>query len=191
VRRARGSHPLPTRRGFTLIEVLVALAVAAIGLAAVLAIVTNTANAAAGVRERTFAAWIAANRIAETRLSNSFPSVDRTSGNVEFAGARWVWEQTVTQTEIPGMRRLDVRVRLADGPEDAFLANVAGFVSRAQMANPAATTPWNQGANQSAGQAGGAAGGQPGNPGGQPGALPGGAAEEPPANRIVVPGITP
>jgi general secretion pathway protein I len=179
VTHLRRSRPPAAGRGFTLIEVLVALAVAAIGLAAVLAIVTNTANAAAGVRERTFAAWIASNRIAETRLSNSFPSVDRTSGDLEFAGARWVWEQTVTQTEIPGMRRLDVRVRLADAPEDAFLASVAGFVSRAQMSNPAPATPWNQGANQTAGQAGGQPGGQAGNPG------------EPPVNRIIVPGVTP
>ncbi len=171
VTRARGA----VVGGFTLIEVLVALAVAAIGLAAVLAIVTNTANAAAGVRERTFAAWIASNRIAETRLSDAFPSVDRTTGEVEFAGARWVWEQTVTQTEVPGMRRLDVRVRLAAGPEDAFLGTVSGFVSRAQMANLATTTPWDQPVN---------AAGTPGGPSGTPG-------EEPPANRIVVPGVTP
>jgi general secretion pathway protein I len=165
--------------GFTLIEVLVALAVAAIGLAAVLSIVTNTANAAAGVRERTFAAWIASNRIAETRLSDAFPSVDRTSGDVEFAGTRWVWEQTVTQTDVPGMRRLDVRVRLADGPEDAFLASVAGFVSRAQMSNPALTTPWEQGIPQAVG------------PGGQPGGADAGQEGAPPPNRIIVPGVTP
>jgi type II secretion system protein I len=142
----------------------------------VLSIVTNTANAAAGVRERTFAAWIASNRIAETRLSDAFPSVDRTTGEVEFAGARWVWEQTVTQTEVPGMRRLDVRVRLAAGPEDAFLGTVSGFVSRAQMANLATTTPWDQPVAQSGPPSGGEPGGQAG---------------EPPPNRIVVPGVTP
>jgi general secretion pathway protein I len=167
--------------GFTLIEVLVALAVAAIGLAAVLSIVTNTANAAAGVRERTFAAWIANNRIVETRISDTFPSVDRTSGDVEFAGQRWFWEQTVTQTDVPGIRRLDVRVRRADGPEDAYLANVTGFVGRSQMTAPPAAISWDAQPGQ---------GGQPGQPAppGQPGQ------QVPPGQNpgtIVVPGVTP
>lgn len=153
--------------GFTLIEVLVALAVAAIGLAAVLSIVTNTANAAAGVRERTFAAWIANNRIVETRTSGTFPSVDRTSGDLEFAGSRWEWEQTVTQTEVPGIRRLDVRVRLADGPDDAHLATVSGFAGRSQITAPPAGSSWDVAPG---------GGGQPGAPGTAP---------------IVVPGITP
>ncbi len=166
--RRAGPH-----RGFTLIEVLVALAVAALGLAAVLAIVTNTANSAAGVRERTFAAWIANNRIVETRLETTFPSVDRTSGEVEFGGEKWRWEQTVTQTEVPGIRRLDVRVRRLDGPEDAFLANVAGFVGRTQIAAPPTGTAW----EALPAQGGGTGTGDDDMPGR--------------STRIVVPGVTP
>jgi general secretion pathway protein I len=172
-------------RGFTLIEVLVALAVAALGLAAVLAIVTNTANAAAGVRERTFAAWIASNRIAETRLSGTLPSVDRTAGEVEFGGQRWEWEQTVTQTDVPGIRRLDVRVRLADAPDDAFLASVTGFAGRTQMTAPPGGSSWDLDPSQ-AGQPG--AGG-PG-AGGPDAGAPGGATPVP-GQPIVVPGLTP
>jgi general secretion pathway protein I len=160
-------------RGFTLIEVLVALAVAALGLAAVLAVVTNTANAAAGVRERTFAAWIANNRIVDVRLSGTFPSVDRTTGDLDYAGLKWKWEQTVIQTDVPGMRRLEVRVRLADAADDAFLATVTGFVGRTQMTAPPSGTPWDPPPSQFGGQSG------------QPGAAPG------PGGSIVAPGITP
>jgi len=159
-------------RGFTLIEVLVALAVAALGLAAVLAIVTNTANAAAGVRERTFAAWIARNRIVEIRTSGNFPSVDRTTGDLDYAGVKWKWEQTVIQTQVQTMRRIEVRVRLADAADDAFLATVTGFVGRTQMTAPPAGTGWDPPPSQMPGS-----GGE-----GTPGA--GGA-------RIVAPGVTP
>ena len=101
-------------RGFTLIEVLVALAIAAIGLASVLAVVTNSARNAVYLRDKTFASWIAQNRITELRLGGTMPSVDKTNGDLEFAGQKWKWEQTVTQTEVPGMRRIDVAVRFSE-----------------------------------------------------------------------------
>lgn len=129
-------------RGFTLIEVLVALAIAAIGLASVLAIVTNTARNASSLRDRTFAGWIAANRLAETRLEQALPSVDRTTGDVDYAGEKWRWERTVTQTQVPGLRRVDVRVRFASGTDDAWLATMSGFVGKTQLASTPSGTTW-------------------------------------------------
>ena len=102
--------------GFTLIEVLVALAIAALGLASVLAVVTNSARNSVYLRDKTFASWIAQNRITELRLGTTMPSVDKTNGDLEFAGQKWKWEQTVTQTDVAGMRRIDVAVRFADAP---------------------------------------------------------------------------
>lgn len=137
-------HPSRVARGtgFTLIEVLVALAIAAIGLASVLAIVTNSARNASALRDRTFAGWIAANRLTETRLEQALPSVDRTTGDLDFAGQKWAWERTVTQTQIPGLRRVDVRVRFATAPADAWLVNMSGFVGKAQAASTPSGTTW-------------------------------------------------
>ncbi|MCZ8130473.1 MAG: type II secretion system minor pseudopilin GspI [Steroidobacteraceae bacterium] len=129
-------------RGFTLIEVLVALAVAAIGLAGVLAVVSNASSNAASLRDRTFAGWVAANRLTELRLAQTMPSVDRTTGDAELANLRWEWETTVIQTQVPGIRRVDVRVRLADGPDDAWLATLSGFVGRTQVSAPGAPLAW-------------------------------------------------
>ena len=138
-------------RGFTLIEVLVALAIASIGLAAVLAIVSNAASNAASLRDRTFAGWVAANRLTEVRLVPTLPSVDRTEGEVELGGQQWRWEQTVTQTQVPGMRRVDVRVRLDGAPADAWLTTLSGFVGRTQAGEPPSTAAWDAGFNAAPG----------------------------------------
>ena len=129
-------------RGFTLIEVLVALAIASIGLASVLAVVTNSARNSVYLRDRIFASWIAQNHITELRLGTTMPSVDKTNGDLDFAGQKWKWEQTVTQTDVAGMRRIDVAVRFADAPADSPLATVTGFVGRTQLAAPASGTSW-------------------------------------------------
>ena len=128
--------------GFTLIEVLVALAVAAIGLAAVLGVVSNSARNATYLRDKTLAGWIALNHITEARLGTIMPAVERTTGELDYAGQHWKWSQTVTQTDVPGMRRVDVQVRYATDPEDSSLASVTGFVGRTQIATPQSATSW-------------------------------------------------
>jgi general secretion pathway protein I len=131
--------------GFTLIEVLVALAIATLGLAAALSVVTNSARNAGYFRDRTFASWIAQNKITEARLGSTMPSVDKTNGDLDYAGQKWKWEQTVTQTEVPGLRRIDVSVRSADAEAASPLATVTGFVGRTvQAAQPSGTT-WDVG----------------------------------------------
>ena len=130
------------RCGFTLIEVLVALAIAAMGLAAVLSVVTNAARDSTYLRDKTFATWIALNQLTTVRIGLTMPSVDKTDGSVDFANGKWKWQQTVTQTEVAGMRRLDVAVRHAEDPEDSPIATVSGFVGRTQVQAPPSLTSW-------------------------------------------------
>ncbi|HXQ30424.1 MAG TPA: type II secretion system minor pseudopilin GspI [Steroidobacteraceae bacterium] len=129
-------------RGFTLIEVLVSLAVAAMGLAAVLSVVTNAARNSAYLHDKTLASWIALNQLTQTRLATTLPSVDQTSGDVDYANDKWKWQQTVTQTEVPGMRRVDVSVRHASDPDDVTLATVTGFVGRSQSMTQSTGITW-------------------------------------------------
>jgi len=76
-------------RGFTLIEVMVALAIVAFSLATVAASLGQMIDTASAMRERTYASWIAQNKIAEMRLANVIPEVAATSGEVDYAGTEW------------------------------------------------------------------------------------------------------
>jgi len=136
------TRPDTTQRGFTLIEVVVAVAIVALGLMAVFRVVHATVNNAAYLRDRNFATWIADNRLTEMRLGTELPSVDETEGEVEFANQSWRWVATVSQTPVDDLRRIDVRVRRSTDPDDSSLAEVSGFVGAVVMGTPPTGTPW-------------------------------------------------
>jgi len=113
-------------RGFTLIEVMVALVVATLALVAVMASISQMIDAATSMRDRTYAAWVAQNRIAEMRLANTEPEVSTSSGEVEFAGLEWGWESTVSETGVEFLYRVDVAVTFAGS--DDVIRTVTGFI---------------------------------------------------------------
>ncbi len=132
--------------GFTLIEVVVALAIVALGMFAVFKAIGDTAGNIGYLRDKSMAEWIADNRITEIRLSGEFPSVDKTEGDVDFAGRRWHWSATVSQTPVEGLRRIDLRVRREDDAEDSALVTLAGFIGATATATAPSSQPWNKGA---------------------------------------------
>jgi general secretion pathway protein I len=97
-------------RGFTLIEVMIAMFVIALGMGALLATLTSSADSAAYLREKSLAEWIALNRVSEVRLGNTRPGAGTTNGTIEYAGRTWRWQQTVNDPGIAGILRLDVLV---------------------------------------------------------------------------------
>jgi len=150
-------------RGFTLLEVLVAIGIAAIGLSAVLSVITNTAGNAGSQRDRTLASWVGLNQLTQTRLAGVLPEATTTKGDVDFANARYSWTQTVTQTDVPGIRRIDIKVRLSGDSAEINRAFVTGFMGRAQSTSPLVETQWDQqptasGPEGSQGQASGTTG---------------------------------
>lgn len=104
-------------RGFTLIEVLVALAIVAIGMAAVLEAVGSSAETASYLRDKTLAEWIALDQLAQTRLAATPPAKGGSDGELDYAGSHWRWHQEVVDGGFPGILRIDVTVQQADTPQ--------------------------------------------------------------------------
>ncbi len=120
------THAPKRLHAFTLVEVLVALAIAALALSAVAAAVSQMVDAASSMQERTFAAWIAQNQIAELRLANVLPEVSESSGDIEYAGREWTWVAVISETGVENLLRVDVSISAIDS--DAVIRSVSGFI---------------------------------------------------------------
>lgn len=129
-------------RGFTLIEVVVALAIVGVGIFAVFKTIGETSNNVERLRDASFAVWIADNRLTEMRLTGQMPSVDETEGDLDYAGRRWHWTANVSQTQVEGLRRIDVSVRRADDAPGSALVTLAGFVGATALSSPPSNWYW-------------------------------------------------
>lgn len=139
-------------RGFTLVEVLVALIIVALGSAAMLSALASSARAAERIRERMIAGFVAQNRLTETRLEPEFPGVGRREGEIEMGGSRWAWQEEVVRTPIEGVLQITVRVRgnepktpgrtSADPAQAGWLVTIAGARGTAVSADPLLDRLW-------------------------------------------------
>src|SRR5690606_36416172 len=93
-------------QGFTLLEVLVALAIVALGMTAALLQATQSSRTTLHAREQVLASWIADNLLNEWTLSGEPLDVSERSGSLDYARQRWTWTATITETTLPGMLRV-------------------------------------------------------------------------------------
>jgi len=130
--KIRDSHLLPSARfhiaGFTLVEVLVALAVIAIALTAVMRSFGQGVDTTIALRERSIALWVAQNRLATHHIAHSWPSPDTSGGTVEMAGREWRWREVVATTPDADIRRIEIEIRAA--PDREALARLVGFLPK-------------------------------------------------------------
>jgi general secretion pathway protein I len=114
--------------GFTLLEVMVAMAVIGIALIAVIKSTSNTTANTIYLQQRTLAHWVALDRLAELRIEKDWPSRGVVKDDIEAFNQRWQWIQTTAETAEPNLRRVDVSVILTDsGDEDYPLATMSAF----------------------------------------------------------------
>lgn len=124
----RSSSP-NQQTGFTLIEILVALAVLAISMAAIIQASSQYVSNQVYLQKRTDAHWVARNLLVGFRMAKEWPSISTKTGVEEWGGQEWSWQLTVSQTPDQDLRRLDIEVGMAQD-EDVVLANLSGFKAR-------------------------------------------------------------
>lgn len=120
------------QQGFTLLEVLVALAILAVTLAAVTRAAILMTDSASEVKQRTLATWVAQNQLAEHAARGEWPETGIKSGTAEQAGSRFDWEERVSATPNAAFRRMEIRV-YASGRTDRYLAQLVGYPGRQKV----------------------------------------------------------
>jgi len=112
--------------GFLLVEILVALAILAIPLAAITRAVSQAIDTTAALRDRSIALWVAQDRLTMHRIERDWPPLKTTSGTSEMAGRSWRWQEKVISTPVAQLRRVEIEIHDENGPD--LLAKLVGFL---------------------------------------------------------------
>lgn len=103
--------------GFTLVEVMVALMIAAMALPALVTLVLAQVDGAAHVREKTYAMWIAENQLTRLNLLNNrayFPNFklpEKDAGKAQMMGLDWQWQMQASKDErVPLLVKVDIGI---------------------------------------------------------------------------------
>jgi len=124
--------PFKTQRhttGFTLIEVMLAMAVFAIAGVALLTTADNHFRNMGHLESKMLASWIASNQLVEATLDKNWPPKHNKKGKVELAGKEWFWLQKVIKTTDNNMRAVVIEIRLSDKQTSAT-SSVMTYLSK-------------------------------------------------------------
>ena len=136
MRRVRASQA-----GFTLVEVLIALAILSIALAAAMRAASMATVSAEEAKLRTYATWVAQNRAAELSARRVFPSVGIENGAAQMGGITFQWLATSNETPNTAFRKTEIAVtRDAASSDQRTLAKLTVYLARAAD-SPAGVAP--------------------------------------------------
>lgn len=114
------------QNGFTLLEVIVALAILALIMTGLVTSIGDVATNQNSIEERTFAQWVALNQIAKLQLDEEMAQLGNSNGLEEMAGRQWEWRQTIENTGDPLVHR--VIVTAGREGKDSELARAIGYI---------------------------------------------------------------
>lgn len=116
-----------SHKGFTLIEVIVAVAVIAFGLAATIKTVSTVTRNTAYLNEKVIATWVAQNAMALYELDIESDANEETSGSEEVAGIEWYWTKVLIDTEDPDIQRVEIEVRRDEDDDGQVYASLVSL----------------------------------------------------------------
>lgn len=121
------------QRGFTLLEVLVALAVFAVAAVSLMRVSESQLTLSRQIEDKTFAHWVALNHLTEMQMRQAWPEPGEERGRAPMAGRQWDITVKTSPTTASGMRRVEVSV--SEASDDAMrempvLTSLTGFVER-------------------------------------------------------------
>ncbi len=129
------NRPRRLETGFTLIEVLAALAIAATGLLAVSKTITSTVEVADATSTRSVAYWVAANHMTELRLSDTWLATGNSSREVEMGGRAWRVDRGIESTPDEDVVKVVITVFEA-ALERPAVARLSGYLARLDPPRP-------------------------------------------------------
>ncbi len=114
----RAARGIPVAvRGFTLVEILVALTIVAIALMASIRAVGSLTTSASDMRSRTLAQWSAENRLSQIRVQREYPPVARRNFDCSQGDLPLRCQEDVFSTPNPNFRRVEIQVYGANSAE--------------------------------------------------------------------------
>ena len=114
--------------GFTLLEIIIALLILAIGLFGLIQSMGDTTWQTAHLKNKTLASFVAQNQISLYRAKRTWNGTKKIQGVTEMANTEWFWVMKISETDDDQLRRIDIEVALAKG--DSPLATLTGFIGK-------------------------------------------------------------
>ena len=119
---------LKTSRGFTLIEIIIALVVISVALGAVISTTGNSVKHAVHIKDKTIALWVAQNVIADISIKKTWLPTGVKKYDEIMAGRQWFIKNNVIQTPDKNMRKMDVSIFTDQKTQNKILTLTAYIV---------------------------------------------------------------
>lgn len=116
-------------KGFTLLEILIALAILAIAFASIITVASNQSVNVGYLRDKTLAHWVAMNQITELQINSKWLAIGKKQGDEEMGLHKWHWQRSVSKTPDDRVRKVEIAVFRERGDDDA-VTRLVSFISQ-------------------------------------------------------------